>query len=514
METSTLGDALNRALRTLSALPKNTVEALSAPERAFMLEVLPAAPELASLRAQLAQSLAAELQNPWIAGGDLHDVFAALTALWHYDQAMVSGEHLAQAIQRLIASEAAIGGPYYSAGKLAIAANAQISLFMQVVAKPLPNVDAFLSHVIAERQFEPTVMNTPSLLYVLTKASGGNLVLVHYVAEQWRSTAWQTPLHQAISLLILGDQLSPLETAEVVAKLSQAQQPAGLWLNKPDSDQQLATSALVAAALNRLYQNQVQSASNDLERRQNIIRQAGHHLFEVYDEPLRSIALAFLDQVCIADKNFEVTLLPQLFAQALDPQQPLTAAQSTMLGLAGLCGWMAYTIYDDFLDAEGDPAKLPVACVAMRTSIECFREALPNNSSFQEYVAKTFAAMDEANAWEVAYCRFSLADEQLYIGKLPDYGNADVLAKRSFPHVLGPMAVLAIRSQKSTLSQAHAVESAFRHYLIARQLNDDLQDWPDDIQAGQASFVATAILRDLGGTPGTYYLTKLLPLMQ
>ena len=515
MHISSQDRSLSRAIGAFRALESELIVLLSIPDCAIILDALPAAPELVSVRSMLAQQLASKLQPPWIADGDLYEVFAALTALWQYDQTKVSGEQLAWAIQRLIASEAAIGGPYYSAGILAIPANTQISLFMDLVAKPLPNVEAFIRHIIAGQQFEPIINDHPFLLYLLLRASDGPGI-PRYIAKHWQTPSWQSPAYQVMTLLTFDDKNPSAAIAQNLVKIQEAQLDSGLWhdaiLKTPG--QQLAISALAVAALSRCYHSQTQDNSATLERRQSTIKQAGHALFEGFSEPLRSTALELLDQICNADKNFEVTLLPQLFAQALNSPRPLTADQSTSLGLAGLCGWIAYTIYDDFLDTEGDPAKLPVANIAMRASVACFEKALPQNKHFQQYVARAFAAMDEANAWEIAYCRLRVADDRLYINKLPDYGNANILAERSFPHVLGPMAVLAIDSQANTSTQVHHIESAFRHYLIARQLNDDLQDWSEDIRAGQVSFVATAILNDMRATANEYYLPELLPAMQ
>jgi len=54
------------------------------------------------------------------------------------------------------------------------------------------------------------------------------------------------------------------------------------------------------------------------------------------------------------------------------------------------------------------------------------------------------------------------------------------------------------------------IESAFRHYLIAKQLADDLYDWVDDTQTGRISYVVAAILRDMRLSPGKYSLDTLL----
>jgi hypothetical protein len=88
-----------------------------------------------------------------------------------------------------------------------------------------------------------------------------------------------------------------------------------------------------------------------------------------------------------------------------------------------------------------------------------------------------------------------------------------VLAARSFAHALTPMAVLAEYAPHS-VKKMHHIETAFQHYLIARQLNDDLHDWVKDMQAGQASYVVTAILRDMRVKNDVYDLTALMPAMQ
>jgi hypothetical protein len=56
--------------------------------------------------------------------------------------------------------------------------------------------------------------------------------------------------------------------------------------------------------------------------------------------------------------------------------------------------------------------------------------------------------------------------------------------------------------------------TAFRHYLIARQLNDDLHDWREDMRAGCMTYVLTVLLRDACILPGEYPLDELLPTLE
>ena len=218
-----------------------------------------------------------------------------------------------------------------------------------------------------------------------------------------------------------------------------------------------------------------------------------------------------MEKVCGSDKNFEITLLPHFFAQALKDPVSLTSQQYTMLGLANVCAWIAYTIYDDFLDCKGKPTHLPIANTALRASLSCFR-ALSAQDTIQRYVAGIFKAMDEANSWEVNYCRFAVQAERVTITDLPYYRTGAMLAARSFAHALAPMVILAQTSHGSP--RARYIESGFRHYLIAWQLDDDMRDWQEDMQAGQASYVVTAILRDMRMKPGEYSLHALLSTMQ
>lgn len=118
--------------------------------------------------------------------------------------------------------------------------------------------------------------------------------------------------------------------------------------------------------------------------------------------------------------------------------------------------------------------------------------------------------MDAANAWELANCRYTVQDNHVAIMQLPQYGLRSILARRTFGCALSS---LALASETAT-HQIQAAEQGFKHYLIAKQIADDLHDWHDDMQAGHASYVVTAILRTMRIKPGIYPLDTLLSSMQ
>ena len=225
---------------------------------------------------------------------------------------------------------------------------------------------------------------------------------------------------------------------------------------------------------------------------------------------LRTTTLDYLARLARSSNGAEIVGLARHFNQALR-QRPVSEVLLARLGLANLYGWAAYTIYDDFLDEEGQPALLPTATVVLRYALQAFQKALPDNPTFQALVQRTFDTIDSANAWEQAHCRFQRQGPRLVVGPLPDYGDLQVLADRSLGHCLAPLAVLCADGMAAGSAAMRHVETAMRHYLIARQLNDDAHDWQADLEKGHVSYVAARILAEADIRPGTHLWSQLLP---
>jgi len=180
----------------------------------------------------------------------------------------------------------------------------------------------------------------------------------------------------------------------------------------------------------------------------------------------------------------EILALPDLAARLIG--RPVKG--KTDIAAAALYGWIAFMIYDRFLDREGDdPALLPVANLAQREMNRFFLGRLPGLAE------QVFDRMDRANAWEAAHCRCR-PDAPLADLSLPDYGDCRTLADRSLGHALPVLAALSEDTPESA-----AVLEFFEHYLIARQLNDDAHDWQADLDHGQINAVAVPLLARLAG---------------
>jgi len=226
-------------------------------------------------------------------------------------------------------------------------------------------------------------------------------------------------------------------------------------------------------------------------------------------EPLQSNALYVWDSVNRANRNQEITHIATFFAESLrSPITHTTKAFYHDLGEANFYAWMAYTIYDDLIDNNGQEQRLNVANVMHRRSLLLYAKHSPQTLTTWQY----FDQMDEANAWELAYCRAKINDGAVQLDTLPNYHSLSMLAARSSAHILGPLIIAA--TANNHYETFKTVEQGLRHYLIARQLNDDLHDWKSDLSHGHLSSVVTYLLEKINIKKGRFMISDILPLMQ
>lgn len=504
---------LTRTYQALSAMSEIDTVPLSI--CSITLDILPEVPELSEVRVKLLTRLTEAVTADFIAQRPLLEVFMTLSSVQKERKVHTAGKETALVAKRLLASEKTVGGPYVSEdGVLDPLANAYIALFIRQVAEPLPNVEAYITEHMSKPELLRHPMYTQSACaYLLAQARTEESTAVDLsgIFPKRRS-----PGQIALRLLISRS----VPSSSAVKKLLKAQLPDGLWAGEPflrGVRSRLLTTALIIGALVKTERD-TQSKNTISAIEESIHRDIaceGHQLYERSSEPLRSMGNSIIEKVLCADKKHEITLLPFYFARSLGlPLNIHTIEKCRLLGLANMLCWAAYTIYDDLLDDEGKLKLLPAANIAHRASLTAYRRALGEMSDFLFYVEDGFAGMDEANTWELKHCRFTVKENKIHVLDLPDYGELDVLANRAFGHVLGPLAVVFVLHDSATDRQKGVIESGLRHYLIARQLNDDLHDWQRDIQKGQITYVVAAILRDLAIPPGVYNLDQLLAAMK
>jgi len=216
------------------------------------------------------------------------------------------------------------------------------------------------------------------------------------------------------------------------------------------------------------------------------------------DKTTHTSALGTLDKMLENDPQQQITLLCYYFAQALgDKKKNITDDFITNLGMANVFGWLAYTIYDDFFDEEGDPRLLSIANIALRSVCEIYEKILPRKSGFTEIFHNIMDTLDYANAWEAANCRITISNKKFIFKNIviPDFLNYDILAQKSLGHALGPVAILFSLGYKKNSPEVKKLLLFFKHYLIARQLNDDAHDWEQDLLRGYCNSVGSLLLK-------------------
>lgn len=524
---------------------------------ALMLTALHQVPEAADVCERLANFLLSQRSPQWSFNywarqatehrsmpypDDLDDTFCALIALHSYSPDVIDAGVLAAVVKLLVAVEEKPGGPYRTWLvtrsspsvwlDVDVAVNANTARFLLRIGSPLPGLEQYLMQALMTERLEspyyPTIFPT---LYYMTQAFSGlrykqfvGRILKKHQSEGY----WQTPLHTALasSIVLQLDPDADIDTARdflLGRQNTDGSWPAEAFCIDPERAGQkhfhgaaVLTTALVVEALQRLRSRMSktrppEATADDSAGRalhEVIVGRAGQQFAE-FDSIFQEQAHHTLDRLLKGTNAREIVLMPYLFSQSLPSPVQLRDEVFIQLGLANLYGWLAYTIYDDFLDDEGRAEQLSVANVALRLSLESFRKAVPSHG-FQRKVQSVFDTIDAANAWEVTSCRYRVAEGVISITKVPDYEDHMRLAERSLGHMLTPLAIAEAAGDVSV----EALQTAFKHYLIAKQICDDMHDWQDDLRAGHVSLVVATMLQQLRLPPGPYHVSSLLPQLE
>ncbi|HEX3569077.1 MAG TPA: hypothetical protein VHT70_05405 [Candidatus Saccharimonadales bacterium] len=507
-------------------MPITTQELL---EYACMLDALHTAPAARSYCRVLAErmsdlkSILHRLLEPPMGAVPSVDVTAAfwsLTCLWQYDASIIDATWVARVAKFLPAIEQGVGGPYLvldTAGDRSVdpLANAAIAAFLRCVAQPLPSLIATMNQA-----FVADGVMQPFTLYVLSAACGDELdVQLRAALAQARAA---TPLEASL-LGLASRRLDMPLPASLQRLLADMQQTDGSWRHTEAWGLRWSNLGITALASGVLPQADVHDAmqdmptipasQDDMQLYRDIFIAARREL-DALDPRLRHAASTMLATIKRVDKSHEIALLAAQFGQSLRHPPAHARELYVRLGVANIYNWMAYTLYDDLLDKDGELSLLPAANVALRLAVRRFWQAVPRSTAFRSMVDTAFDVVDSANAWELAHCRALVTGGRITLDALPRFGHPPKLAARSCTHMLPMLGVLAHNGLQPGSPAAQTMQHAITQYLVARQLSDDLRDWEQDLLAGQLSYVAVTLLRQVHATTGTFELAALLPPMR
>lgn len=400
----------------------------------------------------------------WVKDDDIYIVCLRLLALYRHTPDSINGETLAKVAKRLITIERTVGGPYKHKAYSALQTNAAIAQCMRQFGAPLVNVEQFVQQEAEEHR-----------LAVATPENGWLLA--------WPERIVSVPITRQLQTTDI-DSLP-----QIVAKLCLRLRPGlpktqkGSTLHYDDQAKAIVKS--------------VMADSSSLP------------------DPIRTLFGESVEMLARADASYEIRLLSTFFVESLtDTVASFSHTERPKaLNKANLNTWVAYSLYDDFVDDEGDPRLLPVANVSHRRALGVYDAQAEGSQEARHLVETTFDQMDAANAWEVLHTRYTVDTTTITVGPLPNYGQKILLAERAGAHILGPL-LIALLDTTASKAQYEELKEGLQHYLIARQLNDDVHDWVKDLRAGHISPVVAALLQKAKIQEGLHELDPLVAILQ
>ena len=488
---------------------------------AVLLLALASAKNGHELQEQLSKRLLGLLSKKWIETEDLNKVFWVLYSLHKFESRLIDGEYLAYAINRLTKSELKVGGPYGTKNSIDPITNGLIAALLIQYGVSLPNIEKYITKIIASFDTNDTKEISAETLCFIYAASpilkGQDRQKILTLLNKLQPKDLKNSLYTAvyISSVLKLEPKTKINTyiEHLLSQIDDKEKTGSAFYfsAKNTTVETILRSVLIVEALSFYVsiQNEKTKSTTHSSLYKTVCSQTKSE-FANLPSPLDKTSLKMWRKMIEADKNREIILMPKFFAETLIECPDYLMSECGRLGSANFYNWIATVIYDDFIDEEGSPELLPAANVAHRLSLQIYREVLTNMPYFNAYVEKLYQEVDQANAWEVANTRAAVSGRNITITNLPKYKGLELLAQRALGHVIGPI-LITIQLPCIQSGQIKEIEQAMKHYLIARQLNDDLHDWRKDLQAGHLSSILADMLGGIGVKPGIYSLDTLIP---
>lgn len=454
---------------------------------------------------------------------DLDDTFCALAGLSQFDKKLITGDVFAHVVKILTFAEEKEGGPYRtwlikkSASKkwqdIDFAVNSNIAYFLSLHEISLPNLEKYFDKSIHEEKIEsPYYPSFYAPLYFLSRFYTGKhkkVIINLLLKERSDNASFENPLKTALAVLTLINLGVPKDIVKPSIEYLIKTQKNGLWsaygfcINQIKNEVKYfagSSSLTTAFCLTAIHTYQLaeqkitkedqSQIEEDKQKKQlhELIIQRTMQRFSHFDETIYDNATMLLQRILKHDKSQQIPLLPYYFFKSLKKQDKKISKDILIkLGMANIFGWIAYTIFDDFLDDEGNPIFLPLATIALRKLTYLFDTFPLQEKNVQELFHTFINRIDSANAWELNNCRIK---NDNFI-----HENFEQLSNKSIGHALGPLTILLILGYSQKSKEFVCIETFFKHYLVTKQLNDDAHDWEKDFKKGHLTPVVSLLLK-------------------
>lgn len=149
------------------------------------------------------------------------------------------------------------------------------------------------------------------------------------------------------------------------------------------------------------------------------------------------------------------------------------------LGAANVFGWLAFMLYNLCYDEHIVSADLSLANILIRESVQQYTLVARELGVPETLITQVLDTVDQTYAQEqidTAELRDALIHKKRWLGV-----QTRKISERSFGHCLGGlMIVCSLKLDSNTIKD---FKKLFNHYITARQICDDLHDWPEDYSA-------------------------------
>lgn len=200
------------------------------------------------------------------------------------------------------------------------------------------------------------------------------------------------------------------------------------------------------------------------------------------------------------DQNHEIVLLPFWFIKALKIDLNKKYFNLAInLGQANFYLWLAYKMYDDILDNETDASLLPLANLALRNFIIIFQKQRLGNS-WNKFLYHLINELETQNYQEFCFSKKYFSQPNTDQKSWDFNKQISNLYKKSIAHVAGPLAILFTLNKEPKNQEFTTIFSFFKNYLNARQLNDDIYDWENDLKRKKINPVIMLLISELRNT--------------
>lgn len=452
---------------------------------------------------------------------DLDDTLLALAAIHSVDERLITGRCLAWLLRHLIGVETKPGGPYhtwlFSPGNRTSwqdidgVVNANIYFALNQLGIKTPKLADYCQTLVNEQRWHsPYYIGIWPTLYSLSR-----LNLWHNDSSNW-ATIWQEyihspndPLGQALVLssAIRTEYNDITNLKKLAYKLINACSNTNQELDRCSfimerhgvdttelSGSRGWTLAAITEALelfkHKFYSERTTHPHTVTQTHYaNVIKKVTDR-FSSAPEQLKQQALGALERVKQLDKHCEIGLAG--FYTNLYLNSPLDQKIIEELGRVNLLGWLAQTIYDDWVDENTSQHSLALAQIAWRDVGVAINKLCHAQLKLNQWTTKLLDEVDISTGLEnLSKSQIKISTDLALYSDWPT-SNPDFNCK-SIGHAI-PMGIVFSLSQNSDDSTLNAIEQMFRNYLNAKQICDDIHDWETDLKSHRLTPVVRLIL--------------------